>query len=86
MTINDIKHPKIKAWVEECVAMCEPDEVYVCEHMIIMSGPAILGAVERWLWLLRFWERQSVHSQTLYKTALPGRAVLFLFYFITFQH
>lgn len=31
MTINDIKHPKIKAWIEECVAMCEPDEVYVCD-------------------------------------------------------
>lgn len=31
MKINDIKHPGIKAWVEECVAMCEPDEVYVCD-------------------------------------------------------
>ena len=31
MTLNDIKNPKIKAWVEECVAMCEPDAVYVCD-------------------------------------------------------
>ena len=31
MTLNDIKNPKIKAWVEECVKMCEPDEVYVCD-------------------------------------------------------
>jgi len=31
MTINDIKHPKIKAWVEECIKMCEPDSVYVCD-------------------------------------------------------
>ena len=31
MTINDIKHPKIKAWVEEVVAMCTPDDVYVCD-------------------------------------------------------
>ena len=29
MTLNDIKHAKIKAWVEEVVAMCQPDEVYV---------------------------------------------------------
>ena len=31
MTLNDIKHAKIKAWVEEVVAMCQPDEVYVCD-------------------------------------------------------
>ena len=31
MTINDIKHAKIKAWVEECIKMCEPDDVYVCD-------------------------------------------------------
>ena len=31
MTLNDIKHAKIKAWVEEVVAMCQPDDVYVCD-------------------------------------------------------
>ena len=31
MELNDIKHAKIKAWVEECIKMCEPDEVYVCD-------------------------------------------------------
>ena len=31
MTLNDIKHAKIKAWVQECIDMCEPDEVYVCD-------------------------------------------------------
>ena len=31
MTINDIKHAKIKAWIEECVKMCEPDSVVVCD-------------------------------------------------------
>ena len=31
MTINDIKHAKIKAWVEEVVKMCQPDDVYVCD-------------------------------------------------------
>ncbi|HPS44160.1 MAG TPA: phosphoenolpyruvate carboxykinase (GTP) [Treponemataceae bacterium] len=31
MTINDIKHPKIKAWVEEVAKMCQPDSIYVCD-------------------------------------------------------
>ena len=31
LTLNDIKHPGIKAWVEECVAMCEPDNVVVTD-------------------------------------------------------
>ncbi len=31
MTINDIKHPKIKAWVEEVAKMCQPDSVHVCD-------------------------------------------------------
>lgn len=31
MEIKDIKNAKIKAWVEEIKAMCEPDAVYVCD-------------------------------------------------------
>ena len=31
MTVNDIKNAKVKAWVEECVKMCEPDQVVVCD-------------------------------------------------------
>ena len=31
LTLNDIKHNKIKAWVEECIAMCEPDNVVVVD-------------------------------------------------------
>lgn len=31
MTVNDIKHARIKAWIEECVKMCEPDNVVVCD-------------------------------------------------------
>ena len=31
MTINDIKHAKVKAWVEEIAAMCQPDAVYICD-------------------------------------------------------
>ena len=31
MTINDIKHPKVKAWVEEMAKMCQPEEIYVCD-------------------------------------------------------
>ncbi|MDR1748921.1 MAG: phosphoenolpyruvate carboxykinase (GTP) [Spirochaetaceae bacterium] len=31
MTINDIKHPKVKAWVEEIAKMCQPKDVYVCD-------------------------------------------------------
>ncbi len=31
MTINDIKHPKVKAWVEEIAKLCQPKDVYVCD-------------------------------------------------------
>ena len=31
MTVNEIKNAKIKAWIEECVKMCEPDSVYLCD-------------------------------------------------------
>ncbi|MBR1536980.1 MAG: phosphoenolpyruvate carboxykinase (GTP) [Treponema sp.] len=31
MTLDEIKNPKIKAWIEECKAMCEPDKVVVCD-------------------------------------------------------
>jgi len=31
MTVSEIKNAKIKAWIEECVKMCEPDEVVVCD-------------------------------------------------------
>ena len=31
MTVADIKNAKIKAWIEECVKMCEPDNVGVCD-------------------------------------------------------
>ena len=31
LTLDDIKHPKIKAWVEECIKMCEPDNVVVVD-------------------------------------------------------
>jgi phosphoenolpyruvate carboxykinase (GTP) len=31
MTINDIKHPKVKSWVEEVAKMCQPDSIYVCD-------------------------------------------------------
>ena len=34
MTVNDIKHAGIKAWVEECVKMCEPDNVVVCDGFV----------------------------------------------------
>ena len=31
MTIQDIKHAKIKAWIEEIKAMCTPDAVHICD-------------------------------------------------------
>ncbi|HPX27199.1 MAG TPA: phosphoenolpyruvate carboxykinase (GTP), partial [Treponemataceae bacterium] len=31
MTINDIKHAKVKAWVEEVAKLCQPDSVHVCD-------------------------------------------------------
>ena len=31
MELNDIKNAKIKAWIDECVKMCEPDNVVVCD-------------------------------------------------------
>ena len=31
MTINDIKHAKIKAWIEEIQKMCTPDAVHFCD-------------------------------------------------------
>ncbi|MDA3962822.1 MAG: phosphoenolpyruvate carboxykinase (GTP) [Planctomycetota bacterium] len=30
-TLDSIKHPKLKAWIEECAAMCTPDEIVVCD-------------------------------------------------------
>ncbi|MCF0221855.1 MAG: phosphoenolpyruvate carboxykinase (GTP), partial [Fibrobacter sp.] len=34
LTLNDIKHPKIKAWVEEVIEMCEPDNVVVTDGSV----------------------------------------------------
>ena len=31
MTVAEIKNAKIRAWVEECAKMCEPDQVVVCD-------------------------------------------------------
>lgn len=31
MTIESIKNPKLKAWVDKMVAMCQPDEIYICD-------------------------------------------------------
>jgi phosphoenolpyruvate carboxykinase (GTP) len=31
MTINDIKHAKIRAWIEEIQKMCTPDAVHFCD-------------------------------------------------------
>ncbi|GMO62152.1 MAG: phosphoenolpyruvate carboxykinase (GTP) [Treponemataceae bacterium] len=31
MTINDLKHAKVKAWVEEISKLCQPDDIYVCD-------------------------------------------------------
>ncbi|OWV24374.1 MULTISPECIES: phosphoenolpyruvate carboxykinase (GTP) [unclassified Fibrobacter] len=31
LTLNDIKHPKISTWVNEMIAMCEPDNVVVVD-------------------------------------------------------
>ena len=31
MTVNEIKNAKIKAWIEECIKMCEPDNVVVVD-------------------------------------------------------
>ena len=31
MKIDEIKNPKARAWVDECVKMCQPDDVYVCD-------------------------------------------------------
>ena len=31
MELKDLKHAKVKTWVEEWVSWCEPDSVYVCD-------------------------------------------------------
>jgi phosphoenolpyruvate carboxykinase (GTP) len=31
MTINDLKHAKVKAWVEEVAKLTEPDSIFVCD-------------------------------------------------------
>ncbi|MBR4376369.1 MAG: phosphoenolpyruvate carboxykinase (GTP) [Spirochaetia bacterium] len=31
MTINDIKHAKIRAWIEEIEKMCTPDALHICD-------------------------------------------------------
>ena len=31
MTVAEIKNAKIKAWIEECAKMCEPDQVVICD-------------------------------------------------------
>lgn len=31
MKLDEIKNPKARAWVDECINICQPDEVYVCD-------------------------------------------------------
>ncbi|WP_428769733.1 phosphoenolpyruvate carboxykinase (GTP) [Treponema sp. HNW] len=31
MKLDEIKNPKARAWVDECIKICQPDEVYVCD-------------------------------------------------------
>lgn len=31
MEMSAIKHPQLKAWIEEVAAMCKPDAIYVCD-------------------------------------------------------
>ena len=40
MNVSDIKHAGIKAWVEECVKMCEPDNVVVVDGSTAASDVA----------------------------------------------
>lgn len=31
MNLDSIKHPRLRAWIEENIEMCMPDDVYVCD-------------------------------------------------------
>ena len=59
LTLNDIKHPKISTWVNEMIAMCEPDNVVVVDGSK-EEYDALMQKLSRLCPLLRF-HRQIFH-------------------------
>ena len=44
LTLNDIKHPRISTWVNEMIAMCEPDngrKTASCSALCRLTWPVL---------------------------------------------
>ena len=77
MTVNEIKNAKIKAWIEECVKMCEPDNVVVvdgttAEYDRLMQKCVDAGLATPLKKKESHWSRETSSTPSSKKTSRPA--------------